>query len=211
MRFLDSNYTNDSIWRDYIRRQNIKGLFTWTRDSELPRGNECPGASVTLRSHDIFLSLGKLKVIWSLRNYLNSFTFHINCYREWISNTFTYFWCFLELCIEKFISNTINEHVQDYSCPGATLALCSHREKLPRQGGQQKTYVNSYRHQTVHRGKVDSGVSELPQGNELSRDHMNRPCFELPINWCKLFIAAINFCSRHSFFTCPSELRSFTG
>ena len=30
--------------------------------------------------------------------------------------------------------------------------------------GQQKTHVNSYRRQTVHRGKVDPGVSELPRG-----------------------------------------------
>ena len=35
--------------------------------------------------------------------------------------------------------------------------------------------MNSYRLQTVHRGKVDPGVSELPRGNELSRDHVNRP------------------------------------
>ena len=35
--------------------------------------------------------------------------------------------------------------------------------------GQWKTHVNSYRRQTMHRGKVD------PQGNELSRDHVNRP------------------------------------
>ena len=41
--------------------------------------------------------------------------------------------------------------------------------------GQRKTHVNSYRLQTVHRGKVDPGVSELPRGNELSRDHVNRP------------------------------------
>ena len=41
--------------------------------------------------------------------------------------------------------------------------------------GQQNTHVNSYRHQTTHRGKVDPGVSELPQRNELSRDHVNRP------------------------------------
>ena len=27
----------------------------------------------------------------------------------------------------------------------------------------------------MHRGKVDPGVSELPWGNELSRDHVNRP------------------------------------
>ena len=33
--------------------------------------------------------------------------------------------------------------------------------------GQRKTHVNSYRRQTVHRGKVDPGVSKLPWGNEL--------------------------------------------
>ena len=27
----------------------------------------------------------------------------------------------------------------------------------------------------MHRGKVDPGVSELPRGNELSRDHVKRP------------------------------------
>ena len=41
--------------------------------------------------------------------------------------------------------------------------------------GQRKTYVNSYRCQTMHRGKVDAGVSELPRGNELSWDQVNRP------------------------------------
>ena len=41
--------------------------------------------------------------------------------------------------------------------------------------GQRTTHENSYRRQTVHRGKVDPGVSELPRGNELSRDHVNRP------------------------------------
>ena len=67
--------------------------------------------------------------------------------------------------------------MQDYSFPGTTFAFCSHGEKLPRQvaPGQRKTHVNSYRHQIVHQGKVDHGVSELPQGNELSSDHVNRP------------------------------------
>ena len=41
--------------------------------------------------------------------------------------------------------------------------------------GQRRTHVNSYKRQTMHRGKVDPGVSELPRGNELSRDHVNRP------------------------------------
>ena len=36
-------------------------------------------------------------------------------------------------------------------------------EVAPRQ---RKTHVNSYKRQTVHRGKVDPGV------NELSRDHV---------------------------------------
>ena len=95
---------------------------------------------------------------------------------------FTYCWCFLELFIEKFILNINNERAQDYSCPGATFAFCSHGEKLPRQGGLPASRScpgatknsHSYRRQTMHRGKVDPGVSELPRGNELSRDHVNR-------------------------------------
>ena len=117
-----------------------KGLFTWTWDSELLRDNDCPGASVTSRSHDDLFSgatlpRGKFIFIWSLRIDLNSCSFHTNCYREWILNTFTYFWCCLELFIEKFILNINNEHAQDYSCPGVTFAFCSPGEKLPRQGG----------------------------------------------------------------------------
>ena len=41
--------------------------------------------------------------------------------------------------------------------------------------GPEEIHVNSYGRQTMHRGKVDPGVSELPRGNELSRDHVNRP------------------------------------
>ena len=41
--------------------------------------------------------------------------------------------------------------------------------------GKRITHVNSYRRQTAQRGKVYHGVSELPGGNELSRDHVNRP------------------------------------
>ena len=93
----------------------------------------------------------------------------------------------------EIILNINNEHAQDYSCPGATFAFCSHGEKLPWQGrlvtwcgttgnsplevapSQGEIHVNSYRRQTMRRGKVDPGVSELPRGNELSRDHVNRP------------------------------------
>ena len=35
--------------------------------------------------------------------------------------------------------------------------------------GQGQIHVNSYRRQTMLRGKVDPGVSEFPQGNELSQ------------------------------------------
>ena len=137
----------------------------------------CPGASSTLSNH--------------YEIYLNSFSFSTNCYKKWILNTFTYFWCFLEHFIGKFIPNINNEHAQDCSCPGKTFAFCSHGksylgkasypvlyngnkplEVAPRQW---KTHVNSYRRQRVHRGKVDPGVSELPWGNELSRDYVNRP------------------------------------
>ena len=74
--------------------------------------------------------------------------------------------------------------------PGAT-SFCSHGEvtsarqvtwccttgnpPLKVAPGQRKTHVNSYRRQTMHQSKVDPGVSELPWGNELSQDHVNRP------------------------------------
>ena len=142
-------------------------MFTWTRDSELPRGNDCPGASVTSRSHDL-LSRGKFIVIWSLRIYPNSFSFYTDCYREWILNTFIYFWCFLKRFVEKFISNINNEHAQDYSCPGATFAFCSHGEKLSRQGGLPGV------------GKRVTRLSKLPRGNEKLLWTVTgvRPCTE---------------------------------
>ena len=121
----------------------------WTTPGQaLPRVHMmicCPGSTSLPR--------GKFKVIWSLRNYLNSFSFHTNCYREWISNTFTYFLCFLELFIGKFIPNNNNEHEQDYSCPEETFAFCSHGEKLARQGGLPGVV------QRVTR------LSKLPRGN----------------------------------------------
>ena len=73
---------------------------------------------------------GKLIINWSLWIYLNSFRFYTDCYGEWILNIFTFFWCFLELFIEKFTPDINNERVQDYSCPTATFAFCSHGEKL---------------------------------------------------------------------------------
>ena len=127
----------------------------------LPRVHQrCPGSTSLPR--------GKFIVIWSLRNYLNSFSFHTNCYREWILNTFAYFWCFLELFIGKFIPNIINEHAQDYSCPGATFAFCSHGEKLPRQGGLPGVVKRVIR------------LSKLPRGNKKLMWTVTgvRPCTE---------------------------------
>ena len=74
----------------------------------------------------------------------------------------------MELFIGKFILNINNEHAQDYSCPGATFAFCSHGESyLGKAGylvlyvqwvkkplevalGQGEIHVNSYRRQTMH-------------------------------------------------------------
>ena len=86
--------------------------------------------------------------------------------------------------------NSNNEHAQDHFCPRVTFEFCRHGEKLSRQGGvtrccitgntplgaapgQQKTRVNSYRRQTMHRGKVRPGVSESSWGNDFSRDALN--------------------------------------
>ena len=119
-----------------------------------PGGNDCPGASITSRSHDDLLSRGKFIEILLLQIYLDSFSFYTNCYREWILNMFSYFWCVLELFYWKFILNINNEPAQDYSCPRATFAFCSHGEKLPRQGGLPGVV------QRVTR------LSKLPRGNE---------------------------------------------
>ena len=137
-----------------------KGLFTWTRDSELPRGKRyiaftwwfvvpgqcCPGSTS--------LPQGKFIEIWSLRIYLNSFSFYTNCYREWFQTRLPISIAFWNFFIGKFILNINNEHAQDCSCPRATFAFCSHGEKLPRQGGIPGVV------QRVTR------LSKLPRGNE---------------------------------------------
>ena len=61
------------------------------------------------------------------------------------------FWNFF---IGNFILNINNEHAQDYSCPGATFAFCSHGEKLPRQDGLPGVVQRLTR------------LSKLPRGNE---------------------------------------------
>ena len=103
-------------------------------------------------------------------------------------SNFKHVYLFLELsgtfyC--KIIVNINNEHAQDYSCPEQLLCFVQIRKvALARQNtrccttgnprlkvalAEQNTHVNSCRHQTVYRGKVDPGVSELP------RDHVNKP------------------------------------
>ena len=114
-------WTTPGQWLPRVKRYLA---FTWWF---VVPGQRCPGSTS--------LPWGKFIVIWSLRTYLNFFSFYTNCYREWILNTFTYFWCFLELFIEKFILNINNEHAQDYSRPWATFAFSLHGERLPRQGG----------------------------------------------------------------------------
>ena len=66
--------------------------------------------------------------------------------------------------------------------PKTTLSrwqlLLSVHVELPRQGGLPGVLPQgngSYWRQTVHRARVDRGVSELARGNELSWDHVNRP------------------------------------
>ena len=49
--------------------------------------------------------------------------------------------------------------------------------------GQRKTRVNSYKRQIMHRGKVETVVSELPRGNDLSRDLVKSPKELMLINF----------------------------
>ena len=87
-------------------------------------------------------------------------------------NDFKHVYLFLLLSgtffIGKFILNINNEHAQDYSCPRATFAFCSHGEKLPRQGGLPGV---------VQRVTL---LSKLPRGNEKLMWTVTgvRPCTE---------------------------------
>ena len=49
--------------------------------------------------------------------------------------SFKYVYLFLVLSGTFYFLNINNEHAQNYSCPGATFAFCSHGKMLPRQGG----------------------------------------------------------------------------
>ena len=59
--------------------------------------------------------------------------------------------------------------------PSTKHNYCYKQEHVQFFTGQQKAHVNSYRRQTVHRGKVDPGVSELLRGNKFPWNYVNRP------------------------------------
>ena len=116
-----------------LRTVNYRRVMT-AQGQALPRIHmmiRCPGATLPRVNFIAYIINFIANIIWSLQIYLNSFSFYTNCYRKWILNTFIYFWCFLELFIENFFENINKEHAQDYSCPGAIFAFCSHGEKLP--------------------------------------------------------------------------------
>ena len=120
--FLGPVHMNPGQWTtpgQRLPRGKCYLVFTWWF---VVPGQCCPGSTSLPRC--------KFKVIWSSWNCLNCFSFYTNCYREWIVNMFTYFWCFLKLFIGKFIPNINNEHAPDYSCPGTTFAFCWHEEEL---------------------------------------------------------------------------------
>ena len=71
---------------------------------------------------------------------------------------------------------------KSYLCEAGSRCCTTGNPPLEVAPGQRKIHVNSYRRQTAHQGKVDTGVSELPWGNELSRDHVNRPLDRLFIH-----------------------------
>ena len=125
----------------------------------------CPGATLPQVN---FIAPGQVHRHLITTNLCEFLSFYTDCYRKWILNTFTYFWCFLELFIGKFIPNIKNEHAQNCSCPGATFAFCSHGEKLPRQGGLPGV------------GQRVTRLSKLPQGNEKLMWIVTgvRPCTE---------------------------------
>ena len=169
--------------------------FTWWF---VGPGQRCPRSTSLPR--------GKLMVIWSLRNDLNFFSFYTNCYREWILNTFTYFWCFLVLFIEKFIPDINNEHAQDYSCRGNFSVLftwtkvtsarrvtrCCTTGNLPLEValGQRQTHVNSLQapdrapRQSLPRGQwVVLGSCEQALTVHMSFS-LNRGNFERRVTHC---------------------------
>ena len=74
------------------------------------------------------------------------------------------------LTIRKLLVININdEHVQDYSCPRATFAFCSHRKKELRQGGLPVVlYITGYPPLEVARGNKKS-YKQLQASDRASR------------------------------------------
>ena len=107
--FHISVYISLSLW--------YQGIFTRTRDSKLPRENNDRDSSSYDHCELIWIPLVLTQIVTG-----NEFETRLT-----IACAFWHF-------IVKFILNINNEQAQDYSCPGATFAFCSHGEKLPRQG-----------------------------------------------------------------------------
>ena len=110
-------------------------LFEWLRAcSHEPRTVNYPGAIIArvkcyLANTWWFAVKGQqLHCLGQAHRHLSSFSFCTNCYREWILNTFTHFWCFLELFSGKFIPNNNEDARKTTLAPGATLRSV-HMEK----------------------------------------------------------------------------------
>ena len=106
------------------------------------------------------LPRGKLIINWSQWIYLNSFCFCTDCYREWI-----FYWeIYLSqgnFCVLFTWRKVILARLVTWGC-----TMGNHPLEVAL--GQGQIHVNIYRRQSMHRGKVDPGVSDLLRGNELS-------------------------------------------
>ena len=91
----------------------------------------------------------------------------------------------------EFILNINNEHAQNYSWPRATFAFCSHGEKSPWQGRlpgvvQQVSMLPRGKEKFTWRGKIDQGVSELPEAISCPRIMWTGPKRLLPSSRSKI-------------------------
>ena len=105
----------------------------------------------------------------------------------------------------KFFLDINNEHAQDYSCPRATFAFCSHIEKLPRQGGLPGVVQRVTRLSKLPRGNEKLICEQFqasdhaprqsrPGVSELPRDHVNRPLVCIIGDWKRNCIPAQYSC-----------------
>ena len=74
-----------------------------------------------------------------------------------------YFWCFLDLFVGKLILSIDNEHAQDYSCPGATFAFCSHEKSYFGKAGYPVLYNGKPASQSCPRATKNSCEQDAPE------------------------------------------------